>query len=305
MTISTWWRQRPRWQQVLLVAVPGVGIGVAIGAVVGRRRTRIPDHGYSPYYELPDLLDYDDEVVEDEPADIEYDEFDAPCIGPEDPDDAAALSAPASEFCTLPSELEPRKKTDVEFAVGGDRPKWPIDTNAKRKLQVSYQDVRGKWHGRWGREFGATRKSKKTGAERVHVGVDLFADPGDVIVATEGGQVLAALPFYKGTGALYLLTDGGVIVNYGEIERGSWRDFDVAAGTRVKAGDELGRVGVSDDGSHMLHVETYAPGVTVEQIRRGEMQWWKGDAPPLGILDPTRYLVRAQRVHHEDAAETV
>lgn len=289
------------------MAVPGVGLGIAIGAIVGRRRVRVPDHGMSPWFPLPDLLDYDSEdVAEPEPEGIEYDEFDAPCVGPEPDEDGegAPLSLGEGEqFCTPPAELEPRAKTEVPFAEGGPRPRWPLQTNVKRKLAVSYQDVRGKWHGRWGREFGASRKSKKTGGQRVHVGIDLFADPGDVVLATEAGQILAGLPFYKKTGALYLLTDSGLIINYGELDHGSWHDFGLQAGDRVDAGDKLARVGLSEDGSHMLHLETYEPDVTVDKIRQGAMQWWKGDPPPVGLLDPTRYLVQAQRVHYEDEAQ--
>ena len=304
MGAREFWRSLDPWQQFLLVAVPGVGIGVTVGAIVGaKRKVRLPDHGYSPWWELDELIDYDEGEAEPEPPDIVYDEFDSPCVGPEEGEGPPLSLGEDAQFCTPPAELEPKIKTEVPFAEGGGRPLWPVATNAKRKLQVSYQDVRNLWHGRWGREFGATRTSKKTGARRTHAGVDLFADPGDVVVATEPGEVIAALPFYAGTGALYLKTDSGLILNYGEIEEGSWRKYDVHVGKRVEAGDRLARVGASDTGSHMLHFETYEPDVTLQEIRRGEMQWRKGDSAPGGLLDPTRYLVQAQRVHYEDAVE--
>lgn len=304
MGIAQWWSRRSQLEQALLIGVPGVGLGV-LGAFMFDRKRRLEPGGFTPYEELPDLLDYEsDEVDELPPPDIEYDPNDAPCI--EEPEVVAIglEGAGESQFCTPPADLEPRARTEVAFAKGGARPQWPLDTNARRKLQVSYQDVRKKWHGRWGREFGASRKSK-SGGKRNHVGVDLFADPGDIVVAMEDGEVLAGLPFYKGTGAVYLLTDSGLIINYGELERWSWRNYGVRAGTRVQAGDQIGRVGLSNDGSHMLHLETYQPDVTVDEIRNGAMQWWKGDPAPEGILDPTRYLVRAQRVHHEDEARKV
>jgi len=119
-------------------------------------------------------------------------------------------------------------------------------------------------------------------------------------VATEPGQVLAALPYYKGLGALYVRTDSGIIVNYGELRMNSWHDYGlkggIDTGQRVEAGQPIGKVGTSTDGSHMLHVETFRPETTVDEIRRGELRWRAGDPPPTNMLDPTRYLVLARQV---------
>ncbi len=316
MGLGSWWRQRGLWQQALMIALPGVGTGIGIAALFERvtRRRRLPPGGFTPYEELPDLLDYEgDEVDEDPPPGIEYDEYDSPCVGfPPDPTEvpvAAGLEGDEPDdgggFCIAPSELVPKAKTEAAFAQGGPRPRWPLKTKAKRKLQVSYQDVRDKWHGRWGRHFGASRANKE-GDKRIHVGVDLFADPGDEVVATEDGEILAILPFYKGTSAVYLLTDSGLIVNYGELEPSSWTKYGIRGGIgtqqRVSAGDTLARVGLSTDGSHMLHIETYEPTVSVDEIRQGIMRWPKGEPPPAGMLDPSEYLVRAQRVRYEQMA---
>jgi murein DD-endopeptidase MepM/ murein hydrolase activator NlpD len=307
-----WWNARATWEQVALVGTSGLVIGTAVGYVVDRRRDRkwTQDWGFSPYYELPDLIDYETENEHEieEPPGIDYDENDEPCPAPpvpwavpSGPDDVASLRF-GETYCTPEEDLEPKQRTPVEFAEGGPRPLWPVKTDAKRKLAVSYQDVRGKWHGRWGRAFGAPRK-RKGGGDRVHAGIDLFGDPGDPVVATESGVVIAELPFYKGTSALYLETDSGVIVNYGELDRNSWRDFGVKVGDRVDPGDKLARIGLSDDGSHMLHLETYEPYVTVKEIRQGKMQWEGTSDPPDGLLDPTRYLVRAQRNKYENLVE--
>lgn len=304
MSIGDWWRRRELWEQLLIVGVPGFGLGVVAGLLVDKGRQRRLDPGYTPYEDLPDLLDYEsDEVDELPPPGIEYDENDAPCVGLP-PEGVSEVLGEEPQFCTPPADLEPKPKTRVAFASGANRPNWPIDTNARRKLQVSYQDVRGKWHGRWGRHFGASRKTK-SGAKRKHVGVDLFADPGDEVVAMEPGEIIAILPFYKGTSAVYLLTDSGIIVNYGELDSGSWRRYGLFVGKRVKHGDPLGQVGLTDDGSHMLHLETYQPDVTVDQIRAGKMRWTTARHAPPGILDPSRYLVRAQRVHYEQMLEQV
>ena len=304
MTFGSWWRQRELWEQALMVAVPGIGIGIGVAALV-EKGTGAPLGGFTPFEELPDLLDYEgDQVDEEPPPGIEYDEYDAPCVGLPV---ATGLEGAEDDggFCIAPADLVPKAKTEATFARGGPRPNWPLKTKAKRKLQVSYEDVRSKWHGRWGRHFGASRANKE-GEKRVHAGVDLFADPGDEVVAVEDGEILAILPFYKGTSALYLLTDSGLIVNYGELEPRSWSAYGIEGGVgteqKVSAGDTLARVGLSRDGSHMLHIETYEPTVTVTEIRSGAMRWPKGDAPPEGILDPSEYLVRAQRVRYEQMA---
>lgn len=302
--VAQWWRDRAIWEQALIIVVPGVSLGVGVGALVAQRRPELPGGGYTPATDLPDLLDFDeDSVDEQEPPEIQYDPNDAPCIEKPVP---VAAGLEGEEYCTPPKDLEPKVRTSVEFAGGGDRPRWPIETAETRKIQVSYQDVRELWHGRWGRHFGASRKSKG-GGKRHHAGVDLFGDPGDVVLAMEPGEILATLPFYKGTSAVYLLTDSGLIINYGELEPKSWGSYGIKTGIetgqRVKAGDRLGRVGLSNDGSHMLHLETYDPSVALDQIRRGDMQWKHGQEPPTGLLDPTRYLVRAQRVKHERMVE--
>jgi len=249
-----------------------------------------------------DLPGFDsEETDEPEPVGVVYDNEPTCRAAP------VSMGLQGAEFCIPPADLEPIAKTSVAFAQGGDRPNWPLVTADDDKLRVSYEDVRRLWHGRWGRHMGAKRKSTDpdTGEtyNRVHVGVDLFADPGDLVAAPEDGEVIAALPFYKGTGAIYIRTDSGIVVNLGEVQLGSWKPFGIATGidqgTRVIAGQPVARVGKSDDGSHMLHVETYADDVTTDEIRQGKMRWIAGNDPPAKLLDPTRYLVRAQRAYYE------
>lgn len=309
-----------RTKDLLLRAGAATGMIVLISTltetyVVTRRRRAVKPRPTGPNLkpELgPGLLDVESEAPDgDEPPDIVYDD-DGPCEIPPKPWELpVSVYGPmvgAEGSCVPPSDLEPLQKTVVPFAAGGDRPSWPLQTTDDKKMRVSYQDVRGLWHGKWGREFGATRKSidKSTGEtyKRVHVGVDLFADDGDVVLAMEPGEVLATLPYYKGLGALYVLHDSGVIVNYGEIRMNSWKDFGITTGIetgqRVEAGQKLAKVGTANDGSHMLHMEAFSPDTTVDEIRQGELRWHAGDEPPPNVLDPTRLLVRARQATLED-----
>lgn len=205
-------------------------------------------------------------------------------------------------YCIPPTDLEPKVKTDVPWAEGGPRPQWPIRTADEDKVQVSYQDVRNMWHGKWGRHFVTGRKGD-SGKKHHHAGVDLFADPGDVVQAMEDGEIIAILPFHHGSYAIYVKNDSGIIVNYGEVKKNSWWDYGIQSGIgtkqRVHAGQPLAKIGVMSGGSSMLHVETYKGDTTVDEIRNRELTWpWK-EPPPKQLLDPTRYLVRAQRVWFE------
>jgi murein DD-endopeptidase MepM/ murein hydrolase activator NlpD len=307
----------PRARRIAAQAGTTAAVALLISAAVeifAEREVRTRRRGQVPAPPKPvlppffghGLLDVDSEAPdEDEPAGIVYD-ADEPCETPPHPWEMPVSSTGvvgAEHGCTPPADLEPLQKTEVPFAAGGDKPRWPIADADDQKLRVSYEDVRGLWHGRWGRDFGATRKStnKETGEtyKRVHVGVDLFADDGDTVVAMEPGRVIATLPYYKGLGALYVRHDSGIIVNYGEIRMNSWKDFGIKTGIetgqRVIAGQPLAKVGLSNDGSHMLHVETFSPETTVDEIRAGEMRWVAGDPPPANVLDPTRYLVMARQ----------
>lgn len=300
-TVMRWrWRDLSSTERVGVVAFP-IALVTLVGCTSSDKRIRRVFDRFPKLRE--NLLDFDEGDADPEPPGLEYDN-EPPCR-PAPVSSPGMQGAPDGEFCLPPADLEPLAKTDRPFAAGGERPQWPLDTHDDDKLRVSYEDVRGKWHGKWGREFGAKRTTTRddgTSYKRVHVGVDLFADPGDIVVAPEDGEVIAALPFYKGTGAVYLLTDSGIVVNLGEVAEGSWTKYGIPTGvgrTRVRAGDSVAKIGKSDDGSHMLHVETYRADATTDEIRQGAMRWKVGDDPPSKVLDPTRYLVRAQRVFYE------
>lgn len=275
----------------------GLGLLAAAGATVyarraaamrTRRRVLVP-----PEDEAFDELD---EVSEPEPAYIEYDQR-LPCVG-----DVQFALVGDEEGCVLPSDLEPLQFEEVPFAEGVSAPAWPVLTAHPRDLQVSYVDAREKWHGKWGREFGASRESrnKKTGevVERRHAGVDLFAEEGDEVVAMEDGIVAAILPFHHGAWAIYVLNDTGDLVNYGEVDKGSWWRYGVHAGTRVTRGQKIARLGKMRTDT-MLHVETFDPegdvDALIQDIRNRRLRWQRDAPAPGKLLDPTAYLLEAQK----------
>ncbi len=192
----------------------------------------------------------------------------------------------------------PRRPYGVSFAIGTAEPAWPLDSTSKKtqRCGVSYFDADNKIHGRYARRFGAARDGKH--CLRRHAGVDLFANIGDTVLATEAGILARAYDFHLGTWMLIEQGDSGLVILYGEIEPKSWRALDLKIGDRVEKGQPIARVGAMNTGrvdengqpvySHMLHIETNTQGLTEN------LQWCAADPAPVGLLNPTLYLLKAR-----------
>jgi len=175
---------------------------------------------------------------------------------------------------------------------------WPVLTSHSGRLVVSYWTAGGV-RGYSGRAFAAARLDGE--GPRKHAGMDLFARGGDVVVAPEDGRVVAILPFNAGTWAIYvrsMLDDR--VVNLGEVEKLSWREFGVKPGQTVHVGQPLARIGVQTKGSTMLHFETYGvDGVSDEAlvagIRSEKLSWSAEAEAPEWLRDPSGYLLTAAR----------
>ena len=139
--------------------------------------------------------------------------------------------------------------------------------------------VSGKIYGRSGRRFLAERSEG-----RYHVGVDLWGNAGDIIVACEDGVIVSHYHFYEGVHALFEECDSGVVINYGEVKPGSWKEFGVDMGIPVRAGQPIARVGQMTNSS-MCHFEMYVKGT------RANQRYFKGNEPPRELLNPTKYLL--------------
>jgi murein DD-endopeptidase MepM/ murein hydrolase activator NlpD len=176
------------------------------------------------------------------------------------------------------------------FAQGG-APIWPIAASStnRRKYEVPYKDVNGSWHGNMARAFKASRDS------RYHVGLDLYANANDIVLAPEDGVVVGRQPFLNGTGAMLIQLDSGIVVLLGETKMGGAeeiaREFNhpvASVGTRVRQGQPVTKVGLTENGSHMLHLETYIAGTTKNH------PWYRNKPIPPQILDPTDWMLKAK-----------
>ena len=161
---------------------------------------------------------------------------------------------------------------------------WPLISSSPRGRLVSYRTAGGSMVGFSGRIFGASRSR----GARFHVGIDLFGNFGDPVIAIEDGEIIRIYPFCCGrrkTSSALFVAHQNVVVNYGEVDPNSLRDLSLSPGDRVRAGQQIGTVGRNPGGSTMIHFETYLPGT------RGNQRWMVGRRRPSRLLNPTRALL--------------
>ena len=95
--------------------------------------------------------------------------------------------------------------------------------------------------------FGAARTSN-----RLHGGIDLYADPGTPVYAMTAGKVKDVLVFYENLMAVDVANADGTTIRYGELAPA------VKIGDTVARGDLIGKLRRNSGGTCMLHLEIYA-----------------------------------------------
>ena len=75
----------------------------------------------------------------------------------------------------------PAMTFDIPFGAGVPSPVWPTVTSHSKKYVVSYKTASGQIVGNSSRRFMVSR----AGGDRYHVGVDLYGNAGDLILAME------------------------------------------------------------------------------------------------------------------------
>lgn len=154
---------------------------------------------------------------------------------------------------------------------------WPLSKSSTRALPIR-GDVGS---------YGCIRKHD------VHTGVDLYCDPGTVVVAVEAGTVVgveqftgaaADSPWWLDSWAVLVEGVSGVVA-YGELSRHNLP----SVGDAVARGQSLGEVTSvltpkADRPTTMLHLELYQTGA------RTTVWWPLGTAKPSSLLNPTSRL---------------
>jgi len=326
-------RRRLALAGTAVAALGAVALGVAteLGAFTSKPKRQSKGKGKPrdeydlpapPPDELPDigpLEDWEAEAMADGPVDRGYSDRPVgphePAVGSGHPSDwlPGVLDNPAeTQPYEVPDPLEDERFTPVyrgaPFAPTPYDTSWPMMTRSKARLVTSYRAKDG-FHGYSGRAFAAKRESDE-GVQMKHAGVDLFAREGDPVPAPEDARVLAVLPFHHGTWSVYLITEDRRVLNLGEVEKFSWREYGIRPGDQVKMGQKLARVGLQRHGSTMVHFEIYdASGISddemLELIRSGGFQWYTDEEAPPRLYDPTAYLLTtaARTYQREQAAK--
>ncbi|CAO1651143.1 peptidoglycan-binding protein [Salinibacterium sp. NYA9b] len=165
---------------------------------------------------------------------------------------------------------------------------FPVRSTHAQPTEVNYKASDGTGVGRnAGRRFSAGRPARGPFTRR-HCAVDLNAEIGDEVVACEDGRIVAFYGFCCGqtktTWAL-LVEHPQVVINYGEVSPDSLTRHGLKVGDTVTAGQTIGLIGRNPGGGHMLHFEMYTRGTTRNK------RWTHGQAAPVGLLDPTTYLL--------------
>lgn len=162
-----------------------------------------------------------------------------------------------------------------------DRRRWPVNSQHPSRLVVSYETVGGQFRGRQSRRFLAQRNN----GARFHVGIDLFADENDEVVACEDGEIVAFYPFYPANSGemtyALLVEHAGFVVNYGEVKESAREMYGWRIHDRVTRGQAIARV----SSTGMTHFETYQRGT------RRNQRWIPGQPRPAALLNPTAHLL--------------
>ncbi len=192
-----------------------------------------------------------------------------------------ALPIPVPRRATLPAS----PPLPVGGAWRGALPggsSWPVRTLGPHGREVAIAGPRA---------FGARRPRW-----RRHVGVDLYAREGDVLVAPVDVEIVAARPFYRGTWAVFCYSaELGITINLGEVAPHSWRAWGLSVGSHVEAGRPVAMAGIMRHTS-MLHFETYRGRVTRPQ------RYFSPGRKGRAILDPTGLLVELAQGNEEDVS---
>jgi murein DD-endopeptidase MepM/ murein hydrolase activator NlpD len=183
----------------------------------------------------------------------------------------------------------PRSNPPARFADPISGRFWPVRTRSSYGRAVAFIGEDG--HGYGGgpasdptaqRHFLATRQVDD---ERwYNGGVDLYADFGDTVVATEEGTIIRFEPLYSGVDKLLVRCTSGLVVHYGAVDPDSLESLGLKVGDLVRAGQPIARVGRMDGSQPMLEFDTYPAGTK-------DIAACLGTGNLASFLDPTAYLL--------------
>ncbi len=129
--------------------------------------------------------------------------------------------------------------------------------------------------------------ARRSGGRRLHAGVDLYTPQATPFRAVADGRILQGpYRFYQGTYALEVLHQGGFVVRYGEIFPQLTRGL--GTGSRISAGQDLGRIKKTRCCHPMLHFELYSGQARGALSQRSGNRFQRRR----DIIDPTAHMLR-------------
>lgn len=194
--------------------------------------------------------------------------------------------APTDPKKGIPSGPNPNKPQENPPKLVGNVPMapstglyWPVIPKKGKPDKTVFYLGEKKKNGWGSRHFGAPRTD---GGPRSHAGIDIVGALGDTVVACEPGVIVNWYHFYRGVYAIIVQNDSGTVINYGEVDERSKKQYGWNKGDRVAAGQPIGFVGKMYVDS-MLHFEMFVEG-TKSNVR------WEAKPHPK-LLNPTQYLL--------------
>jgi murein DD-endopeptidase MepM/ murein hydrolase activator NlpD len=215
-----------------------------------------------------------------------------------DHDHLAEIGRPGDDWAQVPPgpppwkklpEARPRSNPPSTFADPGSGRFWPVRTQSLYGRAVAFiGEDRAGYGGGAATDRTAQRHflaPRATDTEHwFNGGVDLYADFGDMVVATEQGVIANFDPLWAGVWRLLVHCTSGLVICYGGLDPDSLAHLGLKVGDHVSAGQPIGMVGRATDGHAMLHFETYPTG-TPEPVPL----WGKSLLDK--VHDPTAYLL--------------
>jgi murein DD-endopeptidase MepM/ murein hydrolase activator NlpD len=138
------------------------------------------------------------------------------------------------------------------------------------------------------REFLARHEGD--GGDWYNSGVELYADYGDPVVASEPAVIVGFEAFWGALHRVLLRCASGAVIGYAGLEEDSLDRLGLKVGAHLEAGQPVGTVGQVESGQAMLMFETYVAGTTSGAAVRDAAAGAAGK-----LLDPTQALIALAR----------
>ncbi len=205
---------------------------------------------------------------------------------------------PAAPFWTNPAgEIAPKASDGFEFAKASGL-YYPVRAeklHAGRAVYYIGTDNKGYGPGGLGGAAAGYFLANRGSDGRKHVGVDMSVNAfNSMVVAAESGTIVNFYWFFQNAWCLIVQCDSGLVINYGEIDKDSLKDYKLKKGDHVVAGQPIGNIRKMDTEA-MLHFETYRSGTTancnyypgVKDAKKAA----KTDEARAKLYNPTQYLL--------------